>query len=74
MATGLARTIVLKAHDLMWEQPIFVNLFPDAMSLTEAVRRCRKDALRQLGFRNFADATQASNDPVSYPLSVFYLI
>ena len=67
MATGLERSIVLKARDLMWEWTIFVNPFPDAITLTEAVRTCWKDARRELGFPNFADATPASNDQVSYP-------
>jgi len=67
MATGLERSIVLKARDLMWEWTIFVNPFPDAITLTEAVPMCWKDARRELGFPNFANATPASNDQVSYP-------
>jgi len=67
MAIGLERSIVLKARDLMSEWTIFVNPFPDAITLTEAVRLCWKDARRELGFPNFADATWASNDQVSYP-------
>ena len=73
MATGLERSIVLKAHDLMWEWTIFVNPFPDAIALNEAVRRCWKDARRELGFPNFADATPASSDQVSYPYSISYI-
>jgi len=65
MATGLERSIVLNARDLMWEWAIFVNPFPDAITLTEAVRTCWKDARRELGFPNFANATPASNDQVS---------
>ena len=67
MATGLERSIVLKARDLMREWAIFVNPFPDAITLTEAVHTCWKDARRELGFPNFADATPASNDQASYP-------
>ena len=67
MATGLERSIVLKARDLMWDWTIFVNPFPDAITMNEAVRRCWKDACRELGFPNFPDATPASNDQVSYP-------
>jgi len=67
MATGLERWIVLKARDLMWEWTIVVNPFQDAIPLTKAVRTCWKDARRELGFPNFADATPASNDQVSYP-------
>jgi len=64
--TGLERSIVLKARDLMGEWTIFVNPFPDAITLTEAVSTCWKDARRELDFTNFADATPASNDQVSY--------
>ena len=67
MAVGLERSIVLKSRDLMWEWTLFVNPFPDAITLSEAVRRCWKDARRELGFPNFADANPASNDQVSYP-------
>jgi len=67
MAPGLELSIVLKARDLMWKWTIFVNPFPDAITPTEAVRMCWKDARRELGFPNFADATPASNDQVSYP-------
>ena len=67
MATGHEHSIVLQARDLMWEWSIFVNPFPDAITLTEAVRTCWKDARRELGVPNFADATPASNDQVSYP-------
>jgi len=51
MATGLERSIVLKARDLMWEWTIFVNSFPDAITLTEAVRTCWKDARSEMGFQ-----------------------
>ena len=67
MATGLERSIVLKARDLMWEWTIFVNPFPDAITLTEAVRTCWKYVRRELGFPNFGDTTPAANDEVSYP-------
>ena len=69
MATGLERSIVLKAYDLMWEWTIFVNPFPDAITLTEAVRRCWKNAQKDLalGFPTFANAAPPSNDHVSYP-------
>jgi len=67
MATGLELSIVLKARDLIWEWTIFVNPFPDAITLTEAVCTCWKDAGRELGFPNFADTTPASNDQVIYP-------
>jgi len=67
MATVLECSIVLKTRDLMWEWTIFVNPFPDAIALTNTVRTSGKDARRELGFPNLADATQASNDQVCYP-------
>jgi len=67
ITTGLERSILLKAHDLMWEWTIFVNQFPDAITLTKGVYRCWKDAERELGFPNFSHATLASNDHISYP-------
>jgi len=44
MAIGLERSIVLKAHDLMWDWTMFVNPFPDVITLNKAVGRCWKDA------------------------------
>jgi len=35
--------------------------------MTEDVCRCSNNALRELGFLNFADATKHSNDQASYP-------
>ena len=67
MTTGLERSIVLKACDLMWDWTLFVNPFPDVITLNEAVVRCWKDARRELGFPSFPDATQASSDLVSCP-------
>jgi len=67
IATGLEGSIVLTAYHQMWVWTLFVYLFSDAITLTEAVRRCLKDAWTELGFPNFADATPASNDQVSYP-------
>jgi len=67
MAIGLERSILAKACSLMWDWTIFVNPFPDPITLTEEVRRCWNDARRELGFPNFADATPPSNDQASYP-------
>jgi len=67
MATRLERTILDRSRDLMWDWTIFVNLFPDPISVTEEVRTCTKDAWTKLGFPTFADATPPSNDQVSYP-------
>jgi len=67
MATGLERTIWARSRDLMWDWTIFVNPFPDPITLTEEVRICWSDARTKLGFRNFADAALPSNNQVSYP-------
>lgn len=67
IAVGLERSILAKACSLMWDWTIFVNPFPDPITLTEEVRRCWNDARNELGFPNFADATIPSNDQVSYP-------
>ena len=67
MTTGLECSILARARDLMWDWTIFVNLFPDRITLTEEVRTCWSEALTQLGFPDFADGTLAPNDQVSYP-------
>jgi len=67
MATGLERSILARARDLMWDWTIFVNPFPDPITLTEQVRTCWSAVRTKLGFPDFADATPASNDQVSYP-------
>jgi len=67
MATGLERSILARAHDLIRDWTIFVTPFPYPITLTEEVRRCWSEARTQLGFPDFADATPASNDQVSYP-------
>jgi hypothetical protein len=66
MAVGLERSILVKARDLMWDWTIFVNPFPDPITLTEEVRRCWSDARSELGFPDFADATPPSIDQVRY--------
>ena len=67
IAVGLEHSIVLKARDLMWNWMMFVNQFPDVITLNEAVGMCWKDAQRELGLPNFADATLASSDLVCCP-------
>jgi len=67
MAVRLERSIMLKARDLMWDWTMFINPLPDVIILNEAVSRCWKDAPRELGFPNFADATPASGDLVCCP-------
>ena len=67
MATGLVRNSVLKALDLMSGWLVFLNLFPDAITLNEQLRCYWKNSQRELGFPNFPAATLVSNDEVSYP-------
>jgi len=67
IATGLVRTSLARSHDLMWDWTIFINPFPDPITLTEEVRTCWSDAQTKLGFPDFGDATLPSNDQVSYP-------
>jgi len=44
MATGLERSILARSRDLMWDWTIFINPFPDPITLTEEVRTCWSDA------------------------------
>ena len=67
MATGLERSLLARACDLMWAWTIFVTPFPGSIALTEQVRIFWSQAWTQLFFSDFADATLASNDKVSYP-------
>jgi len=67
MATGLEDTILARSRELLWDWTIFVNPFPDPITLTEEVRTCWSDAQTKLGFPDFADTTPPSNDQVSYP-------
>jgi len=67
IATGLERSILAGARDLMWDWMIFVTLFPQSISLTEDVQRCWGEAQTQPGFPDFAESSPASNDQVSYP-------
>ena len=67
MAKGLEHSIRARARDLMWDWKTFVNPFPDRITLTKEVRTCWSNAWTQLGSPDFADATPASNDQVSYP-------
>jgi len=67
MATGVERTILARSCDLIWDWTIFINRFPDPITLTEEVPTCWNDAWTKLGFPDIADATLPSNDQVSYP-------
>ena len=66
LAVGLERSILVKARDLMWQWTIFVNPFPDAITLTEEVRRCWRDAWSELDFPDFGDASLPSIEQVRY--------
>ena len=70
MAIGREHTILAKARDMMWDWMIFVNSFPDTITLTEEVRICWSNAWTELGFSDFADATPPSNDQVRHLLSI----
>jgi len=67
MATGVDRTILARSRDLISDWTIFVNPFPDPITLTEEVRTCWSDARAKLRFPDVADATPPSNHHVSYP-------
>jgi len=66
VAVGLERSILVKAHDLMWDWTIFVNPFLDPITLTEEVHRCWRAARSELGFPDFGDATLPSIEQVRY--------
>ena len=67
VAVGLERSILVKARDQMWDWTIFVNPFPDPITLTEEVRRGWRDARSELGFPDFGDASLPSIEQVRYP-------
>ena len=67
MAVGLERSILVKARDLWWDWTIFVNPFPDPITLTQEVRRCWRDARSELGPADLGDATLLSLEQVYYP-------
>ena len=67
VAVGLERSILVKARDLMWDWTIFVNPFPDPITLTEEVCRCWRDAQSELSFPDFGDASLPPIEQVRYP-------
>ena len=67
VAVVLECSILVKASDLMWNWTIFVNPFPDPITLREELRRCWRDARSELGFPNFGDASLPSIEQVRYP-------
>ena len=62
---GIELTIQNMARELMWDWTLFVNPFPDPITLTEKVHQCWSDARRILGLPNFPDAVPHSSDQVS---------
>jgi len=66
MATGLEHTILARSRHLMWDWTIFVNPFPDQITLTEEVQSYWSNGRTKLVIHDFADATPSSNDQVSY--------
>ena len=67
VAVGLERSMLVKARDQMWDWTIFMNTFPDPITLTEEVRTCWRDALSELGFPDFGDASLPTIEQVRYP-------
>ena len=64
-AVGIELTIKNKARELMWDWPLFVNSFPDPITLTQKVYQCSSDVRRLLGLPNFPDTASHSSDQVS---------
>jgi len=67
MVTGLERSVLTRSRDAMWDWTIFVNPFPDPITMPAEVRTCCSDSQTKLGFSNFADTTPPSNDQASDP-------
>ena len=61
-AVGIELTIPNKARELMWDWKLFVNPFPDPITLTEKVHQCWSDARCILGLPNFPDAAPHLSD------------
>ena len=74
MAIELQRSMLPKGCSLIRDWTIFVNPFPDPVTLTEAVCGCWNDAQREFVFLNFADAIPHSIDQASYPSSIIYIL
>ena len=64
-AVGIELKILNNTRELMWDWTLFVNPFPDPITLTEKVHQCWSDARHILGLPNFPDAAPHSSDPVS---------
>jgi len=50
MATELESSILARSPELKWDWTIFVNPFPDPITLTGEVRTCWSDVQTKLGF------------------------
>jgi len=70
MAMRVESSILAKACSLMEDWTIFVNPFPDRITLAEQVSRSWNDARRELCFPNFADPTPHSYVQASYPPAI----
>lgn len=68
-AVGIELTIQSKARELMWDWALFVDPFPDPITLTEQVHQCWSDAWNKLGLPEFPDAASHSRGQVS-PLEI----
>ena len=55
-AVRIELTTQNKACELIWDWMLFVNPFPDPITVTEKVHQCWSDAWRILGLPNFPDA------------------
>ena len=64
-AMGIELLIQNKAGELMWDWTLFVNPFPDPITLTEKVHQCWSDVRRILSLPNFADPAPHSSDLVT---------
>ena len=67
VAVGLEHRILVKARELMWDWTIFVNPFPDPITLTEEARSCWRDGSSELGFPDFGDASLSCIEQLRYP-------
>ena len=66
VAVELEHSILVKARDLMWDWTIFMNPFPDPITLMEEVHRCWSDARSELGFPDFGNVALLSIEQVVY--------
>src|SRR5207237_8852616 len=68
-AVGIELTVQSKAGELMRDWALFVDPFPDLITLTEEFHQCWSDAWNKLGLLEFPDAASHSRGQVS-PLEI----